>query len=108
MKKSKIIKKTQIIIISNNQKYINYYEVFLKKIFLKFFLKYKVSKLPIVTNKITLLTSPHVNKKAQEHFCSKKYKTIITLKVLNDNVLKTILLVLKNKIKGIKVRIKIY
>jgi len=54
------------------------------------------------------LTSPHVNKRAQEHFCSKKYKIVF---YINENTfiknLKVILLVLKNKIKNIKVKLKI-
>jgi ribosomal protein S10 len=105
---NKIQKKIQFIFISNNQKYLDYYEIFFKKILTKFLITFKIIKLPLNINKITLLTSPHVNKKAQEHFCSKKYKLIFYINNYSfNNNFKLILLILKNKIKNIKFKIKI-
>jgi len=104
----KIKKKIKFIFISNNQKYLDYYELFFKKVLTKFLITFKVIKLPSSTHRITLLTSPHVNKKAQEHFCSKKYKVIFYVNNININKnLKLILLILKNKIKNINFKIKI-
>ena len=74
----------------------------------KLLITFKIIKLPLNINKITLLTSPHVNKKAQEHFCSKKYKLIFYINNYSfNNNFKLILLILKNKIKNIKFKIKI-
>jgi len=105
---NKIKKKIQFIFTSNNSKYLDYYKIFFKKILNKFLISYKIIKFPINIHKITLLTSPHVNKRAQEHFCSKKYKIVF---YINENTfvknLKLILLVLKNKIKNIKIKLKI-
>lgn len=105
---NKIEKKIQFIFTSNNQKYLDYYEIFLKKILIKFLIPFKVIKLPLNIKKITLLTSPHVNKKAQEHFFSKKYKIIFYINNFSiNNNFKLMLLILKNKIKNIKFKIKI-
>ena len=37
----------------------------------------KIIYLPIQTKKVVLLKSPHVHKKAQEHFIFKKYSVLI-------------------------------
>jgi ribosomal protein S10 len=105
---NKIQKKIQFIFTSTNSKYLQYYEIFFKKILIKFDINFKIIKLPIKICRITLLTSPHVNKKAQEHFCSKKYKLIFYIDNFSfNNNLKLLLLILKNKIKNIKFKIKI-
>jgi len=105
---NKIKKKIKFIFTSNNPRYLDYYGIFFKKILTKFLINYKTISLPISTHNITVLISPHVNKKAQEHFFSKKYKIIFFINTSTiDKNLKLILLILKNKIKSIKIKLKI-
>ena len=95
------------------------YNTFLKTLFTKFqsFLSNKNKQLlinfinlPSKTNKISLLKSPHVNKKAFSQFQLKTYKNIVTIKnntnifnsLLGQQLLKSIFI---NKPKNIKLAI---
>jgi ribosomal protein S10 len=73
-----------------------------------------ISNLPNKLNRISLLRSPHVNKKAFEQFQLKTYKSIVTLKtdkdskhifnsLLGQKILKSIFI---NKPKNIKLLFK--
>jgi ribosomal protein S10 len=63
---------------------------------------YILQNMPTTTKKITLLKSPHVNKKAWEQFQIRTYKMIIV--VSNTNNIKDVLKVLIiNKPKNLKI-----
>lgn len=81
------------------------YTNFIKKILEKAKIEYKFFSLPIKNKKITLLKSPHVNKKAREQYEIKKYKSLIQIKEpkMDENVFKLILL---NKPKYIKLNLR--
>jgi len=46
----------------------------------------KIIYLPIQTKKIVLLKSPHVHKKAQEHFIFKKYSVLLFCENKNKTI----------------------
>ena len=81
------------------------YTNYIKKILEKAKIQYKFFNLPIKNKKITLLKSPHVNKKAREQFEIKKYKSLIQIKEakMDENLFKLILL---NKPKYIKLNLR--
>jgi len=84
---------------ASSKKAINLYIFFLKYIFKKLNIKSTVAHLPCTYKDITLLKSPHVSKKAKEHFGVKTFRTIIIAEVLpSANVLGYLLL---NKPKSI-------
>lgn len=100
-----MIKKIKITLTSSNKKTLYFYNLFLKKLFNKFNIKYNSISLPVTTKKISLLKSPHVYKKAWEHFKVSKYK--ISFFLSNSNLTNTqIFLFLKNKVKNINLKIK--
>jgi ribosomal protein S10 len=103
------MKKQIILTLSSiNLKTINLYNLFLKKILTKLFIEFTVVSLPIKKRKISLLKSPHVYKKAWEHFEIKKYKKkIIINNPENKNFNLTTFLLLKNKIKNVNLKIQI-
>lgn len=77
------------------------YKNFLENTLSKLLIRYKVSNIPTTTTKITLLKSPHVNKKAREQFQHKRYKAFFEVKTtLNIRVIKYIV---SNKPKTIKI-----
>jgi ribosomal protein S10 len=93
---------------SVNSKTINLYSLFLKKILTKFLINFKIVNLPTKKRRINLLKSPHVYKKAWEHFELKKYKKkIIINNILNQNFNLTAFLLLKNRVKNLDLKIKI-
>lgn len=99
-------KKTKIILTSINKKILHFYKFFLIKVLTKFNISYKLMAMPIIKNRITLLKSPHVYKKAWEHFELNKYKLVFYIDNKNlSNNLKFLLL--KNRIKNINFKIKI-
>jgi ribosomal protein S10 len=83
---------------SVNNKILAIYTKFLLKFLHVRNIEVKVVRLPTITNRITFLKSPHVFKKAKEHFEVKKYKVVL---VFNKNIsyLKTFLLNRPNTIK---------
>lgn len=97
--------KIQIILKSLDRKSLYFYNQILKKNFLYLNIKASFVILPKKKKKITLLKSPHVNKKAQEHFQLTRYKTVITCKTItNISVFNTIFI---NKPKHIFFQVKI-
>ena len=90
--------------IRSTNKKINIYLTFLLSIFKKLDIKYKYIKIPLLLKKITLLKSPHVNKKAREQFELKIFKkTIIIYSNLKLKILKFLIL---NKPKFIKLKLR--
>ena len=80
------------------------YYLFIKKITSILKINFiKVINLPTKQKRIALLKSPHVNKKAQQHFDLTIFKKFIYFKDLNK---KHLTLLLLNKPKHIKLEIK--
>lgn len=74
-----ISSKTQLILYSINKKCIKLYTLYLIKVFNLKRLVFSVNFLPKKRKIITFLKSPHVNKKAQEHFCLIRYKILFNI-----------------------------
>lgn len=89
-------------IYSVNKKCLNLYTQFVINLLKNFQVKYKIAFLPKKKKYITFLKSPHVNKRAQEHFCLIKHQILIIIKDLN--LLK---ILLSNKPASIQLKIKI-
>lgn len=94
----------KIFLKSSDKLTLNLYLDFLENLLKKFKLK-NFSKLKLPTNKkrIHFLKSPHVNKKAQEHFELRVYKAFFYLKDDEKNIIKYFLI---NKPKNIMLKIK--
>jgi ribosomal protein S10 len=75
--------KTIYVSLKSIEKNIKLYLIFLKKILKQLQINSRIINLPTKKKRISLLKSPHVNKKAIEHFEIKKYKTVLCLKLLN-------------------------
>lgn len=98
-----------ITIHSINKKILELYCLFLKKIFKTLEIKINFINIPSRTQKISLLKSPHVYKKAFEHFNLKKYKKICFIKNCKNLQQKSIIFALmQNKVKNLKTKIKIF
>lgn len=80
------------------------YLQFLKNFLGKLFSTISVFNLPTTKKRLTLLKSPHVNKKAKEQFELFYYQAIITIKKPVD--LPKLKYLFLNKPKGIQLRIK--
>ena len=91
--------------IKSIDKNLNAYFVFISKLLKKLKIKYSRVNLPKKMRKITLLKSPHVNKKAREQFeiCTYKMLIKIYIKSQSINFLKFIIL---NKPKYIKLYLR--
>lgn len=102
----------QIIITGCCQLTLKSYVLFLqnnfnKKSFKNLHVKYSTVFLPKTVQKITLLKSPHVNKKAKEQFQISIYKVVITLNdVAFDAFLNYFSFFILNKPKTIKIKVK--
>ena len=96
--------KYTIILTSTSQKslnvYVRYLQIFLKKLSLK----NSTVSLPVTRRRISLLKSPHVYKKAKEHFEVRTYRKNVTFESFNK--IEKLILVLANKPKSICVKIK--
>jgi ribosomal protein S10 len=81
------------------------YITFLKKIFKSIGINFKIVNLPKKRKRITLLKSPHVNKKAWEQFETFRFKKIIRLphNVLRRDLMKILLI---NKPKFIELSLR--
>lgn len=66
---------------SYNKKRLNFYEVALKNLALSRNFAFSSIKLPIVSKKFSVLRSPHVNKKAKEHY---EYRLLSRLVILKN------------------------
>lgn len=77
------------------------YKKFLENVLFKLLITYKVSNIPTTKKRITLLKSPHVNKKSREQFQHNRYK--VFLKIKNSLDIKVIRYIISNKPKTVKV-----
>ncbi len=83
------------------------YSLYLESILKSLSLKYSIFYLPKEEQKLTLLKSPHVYKKAKEQFKIETYKVIISIKGLENNQnLSKLVPFLINKPKAIFIKIK--
>ena len=82
-----------------------FYLILLKKFFNKINLKFTIFNCPKKKKRLTVLKSPHVYKKAQEHFNLISYKSIIYIKQkISIKILKQIFF---NKPKTISLQLKL-
>lgn len=96
--------RTQLTLRSYSKEILSLYINYLKIIFLKLDINSSIFNFPKKRKVITLLKSPHVNKKAKEQFEIKYFKTSISFKKgLSLKVVKNILV---NKPKCISLKIK--
>lgn len=95
------MKKIQLRIESLNNKILVLYIKFILKLFYIYQIKPKIIYLPCNKKRFTFLKSPHVFKKAKEHFAIKKY-TVLLICSLNIQKLKQILI---NRPSVIKIKI---
>ncbi len=83
------------------------YSLYLESILKSLSLKYSIFYLPKEEQKLTLLKSPHVYKKAKEQFKIETYKVVISLSCLeNDKDFNKLVPFLINKPKAIFIKIK--
>jgi ribosomal protein S10 len=73
------------------------YSILLRKTLKKFNIEYSFIFLPKIKSKITVLKSPHVNKKAREQFEFVKHSFLLSLHISNLNTF--YLFLIKNKPK---------
>jgi ribosomal protein S10 len=91
--------------IKSVDKNIKYYCHFISKLLKNLNIEYNLINLPKKVKRITLLKSPHVNKKAMEHFEIRIYKVLI--KISNPNInLRILKLLVLNKPKFIKLSLR--
>jgi len=81
------------------------YSLYLESILKSLSVKYSIFYLPKEEQKLTLLKSPHVYKKAKEQFKIETYKVIISIKDLDNNLNKLVPFLI-NKPKAIFIKIK--
>jgi ribosomal protein S10 len=94
----------KIVINSSSKKSLVLYTKFLTIIFKKLNLTFSVFSSPTTRKRVTLLKSPHVFKKAKEHFEIKNFQTILSFNYcIETKALKFILL---NKPKSITMQFK--
>lgn len=99
-----LFRHTQIKITALNSNSFKIYIFFLNKVFSNLHFNFSIIKLPATKKRITLLKSPHVNKKAREQFEIISYKALIVIK---ENVTLSILrLLLLNKPATIQIKLK--
>jgi ribosomal protein S10 len=77
------------------------YKNFLEDVLFKLVIRYKVSNIPTTKKRITLLKSPHVNKKSREQFQHTRYK--VFFKIKNSLDIRAIKYMILNKPKTVKV-----
>ncbi len=83
------------------------YALYLESILKSLSLKYSIFYLPKEEQKLTILKSPHVYKKAKQQFKIETYKLIISVGQLeNDQNLNKLVPFLINKPKAIFIKIK--
>jgi len=81
---------------------IDLYSVFLKTLLIKAKVSYSFSHLPKTIKRYTLLKSPHVYKKAKEHFELRTYTATLNFSTLSSSLIK---LILSNKPKSINIKL---
>lgn len=93
----------KLILTSSSQKALNVYIKYLKLIFKSWNIRLSVSSFPIKIKRISLLKSPHVNKKAKEHFEIRNYRFVIYFKTSLD--MDCLIALISNKSKTINVKL---
>jgi small subunit ribosomal protein S10 len=96
--------KIQLKIKSLDQQSLKLYLIKIHKILKILGIKYNTFNLPSKRKRITLLKSPHVNKKAREQFEIKKYSVMI--QILSQEKFKILKLLSLNKPKTVTISIK--
>lgn len=89
-----------IILTSSSRKSLNIYLRYLEIVFNKWSLNSSVFFLPTTIKKIHLLKSPHVYKKAKEHFEIRTYRRKVTFK--SPDEIEKLKFLLSNKPKSIQ------
>jgi ribosomal protein S10 len=82
------------------------YTFYLESIFKTLSIDYSIFYLPKEDQKLTLLKSPHVYKKAKEQFKISMYKVTISLESKNSQNLNKLVPFLINKPKAIFIKVK--
>ena len=96
--------KIQLKIKSLDQQSLKLYLIKIHKILKSIGIQYNTFNLPSKRKRITLLKSPHVNKKAREQFEIKKYSVMI--QILSQEKFKILKLLSLNKPKTVTISIK--
>ena len=96
--------KIQLKIKSLDQQSLKLYLIKIHKILKILGIKYNTFNLPSKRKRITLLKSPHVNKKAREQFEIKKYSVMI--QILSQEKFKILKILSLNKPKTVTISIK--
>ena len=96
--------KIQLKIKSLDQQSLKLYLIKIHKILKILGIKYNTFNLPSKRKRITLLKSPHVNKKAREQFEIKKYSVMV--QILSQEKFKILKLLSLNKPKTVTISIK--
>lgn len=94
----------KIIINSSSKKSLVLYIKFLTIIFNRLNLNFSIFSSPTTKKRITLLKSPHVYKKAKEHFEIKNFQTILSFDFSIET--KSLKYILVNKPKSITMQFK--
>lgn len=98
-----MIIKTYLKLKSLNKLSLLYYIKLVKVLLDKYKIKYSSITFPNKYKKVTFLKSPHVNKKAQEHFQLKIYNHLFIFNLKNSIYLKQLLI---NKPKTVFIKLK--
>ena len=77
------------------------YKNFLESTLSKLVVAYRISNIPAAIKRITLLKSPHVNKKSREQFQHTRYKVLF--KVESSLSMKILKYIISNKPNAVKV-----
>lgn len=93
----------KLFIKSSSKKSLDLYTFFLKTLFKKTKVSHSIFYLPCKIKKCTLLKSPHVYKKAKEHFELRTYSVIVSFLTLPK--VNSIRFLLSNKPKSINTKL---
>ena len=92
----------KLILTSSSQKSLNVYIKYLKLTFKTWNITPSIFFLPTKIKRISLLKSPHVNKKAKEHFEIRNYKRVICFKSYSE--IESLTYLIANKPKTINLK----
>jgi ribosomal protein S10 len=95
---------TNLFIKSLNINVLKIYVFYLKKIFNFLNLKYSILQLPLKKSRITLIKSPHINKKSREQFEIKSHA--LTFKLVCNLDISIVRFILLNKPSTVQIKIK--
>lgn len=98
--------KSEIFLTSHNKNVLLLFSLFIKKILVKNNIVFNIVSFPIQKRRFTFNKSPHVYKKAQEHFELLIFKTIFTN--INHSLINLINYNKINKPKGLRISFRTY